>query len=129
MALTAEIDRLDSPIGVFMRDQLPNHRALQKRSRELLARSETMAPPPLAGYPFALVEMAFDYRVRFGFAPTPLAELRVAIEGLERLSQERGGQWRRRLARLMEGIDRLTADSVPCRQAPDEGSEDQIARL
>ena len=129
MSITGEIDRLDSPIAGFMRERLPNHRLVQKRSRELLAHSETMAPPSVVGYPFALVGMAFDYRVRFGFAPTPLAELRVAVDGLERLCQERGGQWRRRLARLTEDIDRLIADSVPSRRAPEVGSEDQLARL
>lgn len=82
MSLTSHLKDTHSPIRAFLRDRFPNTREVVKDCRSRLVGIETILPPASAArYPYDLIGMAIDYRLRFYFAETPLRDL-VAYRGL-----------------------------------------------
>lgn len=77
-----------SPIGQYVRDRFPNTRAVTATANARL-RAATCALPgcDAASYPYALIGMAVDYRLRYFFAVTPIYEL-VAWRGAQLLSEQ-----------------------------------------
>ncbi|MGH2559951.1 MAG: hypothetical protein ACRDJH_12865 [Thermomicrobiales bacterium] len=82
MSLTSHLKNPSSPVHAFFQDRFPNTREVVRECRARLAGVETILPPvSTEQYPYSLIGMAFDYRLRFYFAETPLTEL-VAYHGM-----------------------------------------------
>lgn len=87
MSLTGELDKKDSPVTRWFDDWLANTKPV---SKEWYARLEDVATlRPVTGLRVpSTVGTAFDYRLRYYFAVTPLTEL-VAASGMRLVDRSR----------------------------------------
>lgn len=83
MALTHELDRKDSPITCWLNEWLPNAKPVSRGWYEQVKSAATLRPETGQRIP-GTVGTAFDYRVRYYLALTPLEDL-VAATGLRLL--------------------------------------------
>lgn len=86
MSLSSHLDNpTKSPIGRFFRSRFPNTRAITSEANARLRTFICLLPETVtSSYPYALIGMAVDYRLRYFFAITPPTEL-VAWHGAKRL--------------------------------------------
>ncbi len=75
MSLTSHLKAQHSPIGRFIRDRFSNTRAITQAANVQLRSTSTLLPLTEASYPWALIGVAVDYRLRFFFAATPARDL------------------------------------------------------
>lgn len=81
MSLTSHLKDPQSPIAQFMKLRLSNTRPITTRVNSELRSATTLLPSNFGpGYPWALVGMAVDYRLRYYFAATPSQQF-VAYQG------------------------------------------------
>lgn len=82
MSLTSHLKDTRSPVRAFLRGRFPNTREVVRDCRSKLVGVEKILPPASAErYPYDLIGMAIDYRLRFYFKETPLHDL-VAYQGM-----------------------------------------------
>lgn len=76
-----------SPIGQYLRNRFPNTRAITAPANARLRSAPCLRPEGGgASYPYALIGMAVDYRLRYFFAVTPAYEF-VAWQGAQLLAE------------------------------------------
>lgn len=80
MSLTSNLKDPNSPIGQFFRTQFANTSAISKIVNAQLRSARPILPPYQQSYPYSLIGMAVDYRLRYYFDVTP-EELLVAYGG------------------------------------------------
>lgn len=81
MSLTSALKRRESAAARFMREAFPQTRPLLAELRTAEQSRPLLAAPGLRPQDYGLVGTAFDYRLRYYFAPTPLEEL-IAWDGM-----------------------------------------------
>ncbi len=116
MSLTSHLDDPQSPIRRFLYQQFPNTAAIRKRYAHRLSHVETIRPAGPVPYPYGLVGMALDYRLRYYLAVTEPDQL-VAWQGAHLCGAILDPHLRFRLKRLYGVLDedprfRLSPDLV-----------------
>jgi hypothetical protein len=86
MSLTGELDKSDSPANRWFDAWLPNTAPVSKQWYATVKSAPTLRPQTDARVP-GTVGTALDYRLRYYFAATPLAEL-VAATGMRLLDKD-----------------------------------------
>lgn len=96
MSLTAELDKKDSPVTRWFNEWLPNAKPLSKEWNARVKAVPIVRPETDQRVP-GTVGTAFDYRLRYYLALTPLEDL-VAATGMRLLDGGRGRTWTTRAA-------------------------------
>lgn len=82
MSLTSQLKDPSSIVSLFMKERFPNTQEIVRDCRSKLLGAETIFPVASRDrYPYNLIGIAFDYRLRFYFEETPLRNL-VAYQGM-----------------------------------------------
>jgi len=87
MSLTAELDKKEGPVTRWFNDWLPNAKPISTDWNARLKSASTLRPDTDQRIP-GTVGTAFDYRLRYSLAVTPLHELRAA-SGIHLLDPQR----------------------------------------
>lgn len=80
MSLTSELKDTNSPIYQYMKERFPNIRPILADWTRQLAGASTVCPTNTTAYPWSIIGMAFDYRMRYYFGITPSIDL-AAFKG------------------------------------------------
>jgi hypothetical protein len=83
MSLTSHLDNKQSPVRQFLYTRFPHTRKILTPCRQILASTTITLPPTFDGsYPWSIIGMALDYRIRYYFAASPVTDL-VAYQGVQ----------------------------------------------
>jgi hypothetical protein len=96
MSLTAELDKKASPVTRWFNDWLPNAKPISADWNERVRSASTLRPKTDQRIP-GTVGTAFDYRLRYSLAVTPLHDL-TAASGMRLLDPLRGRERGARVA-------------------------------
>lgn len=91
MSLTGHLTKPASPVRVFFETRLPHTRRVVAEVAATQGRPgpALVLPRDSTGYPWSTVGSAFDYRLRFLLAPTPVGQL-LAYRGAQNLAGRSG---------------------------------------
>lgn len=90
MSLTSHLKDHQSPLARFMKEHFSNTRGITTPINSQLRSATTLLPSVWgSGYPWALIGMAVDYRLRYYFAATPSQQF-VAHQGAYLLAMMSG---------------------------------------
>lgn len=143
MSLTSHLKSPSSPIGEFVRTRFGQTMSITKEANPVLRAASCLQPPTTPGesYPYGTIGHAIDFRIRYAFAYTPVAET-VAWQGASALLGMAGsGNWDESAPLIWDGqkmaifdpfFDFVDAEPVRLQSVQrvlPEADEDRLSRI
>jgi hypothetical protein len=127
MSLTSHLIDPGSPIGQFLRAQFKNTQAVIGEANSKLKNVESILPSSRQSYPYGMVGMAMDYRLRYYFADTPVNDL-VAYKGAMRFVSQVAPFYVELVEGIFDGLARVVGEIRPVDRLLDIDAESLLSR-